>query len=152
MERLILWVLFIIGIALLFFSLRKPFIKDWILIFLLNSYLSTFIGVLVVEEKMLEYPIRFFGNYFSSSLLYEYLLFPVISIYFYQTTYHSSYLIITLQCVLYTTGLTIIEVLFEKYTDLIEYHTWSYVYTFISTFFLLIFIRLFMQIINKKDN
>lgn len=151
MERIILWALFIIGITLLFFSFRKPVIKDWIIIFLLSAYLSTFFGVLVVEEKMLRYPIRILSKFFDTSLLYEYLLFPVVCIYFYQTTYHSRYISIALQCALYTTALTIIEVLFERYTDLIEYHTWTWMHTFISTFFLMIFVRILMQLINKNE-
>ena len=150
MERIILWALLLVGITLLIFSLRKPFIKDWILIFLLNAYLSTLIGVLVVEENMLEYPIRFLANYFTSSLLYEYLLFPVVCIYLYQKTYHSSFKGIFLYCLLFTTALTVIEVLFERYTDLIEYHTWTWMHTFISTFILMFFIRSIMQLINQK--
>jgi len=151
MERIILWSLLIIGIALLFSSLRKPPIKNWILIFSLSSYFSTFFGVLVVEENMLEYPVRFLSHYFSSSLLYEYLLFPVVCIYFYQTTYRSSYLNIVLQCILYTTVLTIIEIFFERYTELIKYHTWTWKYTYISTFLLIMFIRFLMQLINRKE-
>ncbi|MFC0272852.1 CBO0543 family protein [Metabacillus herbersteinensis] len=150
MERIILWLLLIIGIILLVFSLRKPPIKDWILIFLLASCFSIFLGVLVVEEKMLEYPISFLSEYFGSNLLYEYLLFPVVCIYFYQTTYYSRYLGITLQCVVYTSVLTIIEVLFEKYTDLIEYHTWTWIHTSISIFFLMMFIRIIVQLINRQ--
>jgi hypothetical protein len=152
MERIILWALLLVGITLLIFSLRKPFIKDWILIFLLNAYLSTFIGVLVVEENMLEYPIRFLGNFFTSSLLYEYLLFPVACIYFYQKTYNSSFKGIFLYCLMFTSGLTVIEVLFERYTDLIEYHTWTWKHTFISTFILMFFIRIIMQLINQKES
>ena len=151
MERIILWSLLIIGITLLFSSLRKPPIKNWILIFSLSSCFSTFFGVLVVEEKMLEYPVRFLSNYFSSSLLYEYLLFPVVCIYFYQTTYRSIYLNIVLQCILYTTVLTIIEFFFERYTELIKYHTWTWIYTFISTFLLMMFIRFLMQLISRKE-
>lgn len=151
MERIVLWSLLIFGIALLFYSLRKPQIKDWLLIFLLASFLSTFLGVLVVEEKMLEYPVRFLSNYFSSSLLYEYLLFPVVCIYFYQTTYHSRYLNMVLQCILYTSALTIMEIYFERYTDLIEYHTWTWLHTYISTFFLMMFVRILLQLINKKE-
>jgi hypothetical protein len=151
MERIILWSLLIIGITLLFSSLRKPPIKNWILIFSLSSCFSTFFGVLVVEEKMLEYPVRFLRNYFSSSLLYEYLLFPVVCIYFYQTTYRSRYLNIVLQCILYTTVLTIIEFFFERYTELIKYHTWTWIYTFISTFLLMMFIRFLMQLISRKE-
>ncbi|MDQ1004958.1 hypothetical protein QFZ28_005498 [Neobacillus niacini] len=150
MERIILWALLLVGITLLIFSLRKPFIKDWILIFLLNAYLSTLIGVLVVEENMLEYPIRFLDNYFTSSLLYEYLLFPVVCIYLYQKTYNSSFKGIFLYCLLFTSALTVIEVLLERYTDLIEYHTWTWMHTFISTFILMFFIRSIMQLINQK--
>lgn len=152
MDRIMLWALLLIGITLLIFSLRKPFIKDSLIIFLFNAYLSIFIGVLVVEEKMLEYPIRFLSNYFSSSLLYEYLLFPLVCIFFYQKTYHSSYKSIVLNCLLFTSALTAIEVLFEKYTDLIKYHTWTWLHTFISTFFLMLFIRIIMQLINKKGS
>jgi hypothetical protein len=150
-ERIILWSLLIIGIALLFSSLRKPPIKDWILIFLLTSYFSTILGVLVVEEKMIDYPINFLGEYFSSSILYEMLLLPVVCIYFYQKTYYSRYPDIILKCTLYTSALTIIEVLFERYTDLIKYYTWTWVYTFISLFFLMMFIRILMLLINKKE-
>jgi hypothetical protein len=150
-EKIILWSLLIIGIALLFFSLRKPPIKDWILIFLLTSFFSVFLGVLVVEEKMLEYPISFLSKYFSSSLLYEYLLLPVVCIYFYQATYYSRYPSIILKCALYTSVLTIIEVLLERYTDLIEYHTWTWIHTFISIFFLMMFIRILMQLINRQE-
>jgi hypothetical protein len=150
-EKIILWSLLIIGIALFFFSLRKPPIKDWILIFLLTSFFSIFLGVLVVEEKMIEYPISFLSNYFSSSLLYEYLLLPVVCIYFYQKTYYSRYPDIILRCTLYTSALTIIEVLLERYTDLIEYHTWTWIHTFISIFFLMMFIRILMQLINRQE-
>ncbi|AZV41588.1 hypothetical protein BAOM_0977 [Peribacillus asahii] len=151
MERIILWSMLIIGIALLFFSLRKPPTKDLILIFLLTSFFSTFLGVIVVEEKMLEYPISFLSNYFSSSILYEYLILPVVCIYFYQATYYSRYPSIILKCTLYTAFLTIIEVIFERYTDLIKYHTWTWIHTFISIFFLFMFIRILMQLINKQE-
>ncbi|QGQ45541.1 CBO0543 family protein [Metabacillus sediminilitoris] len=151
MERIILWSLLIIGITLFFYSLRKTPIKDLILIFLLTSYFTIFLGVLVVEEKMIEYPISFLSNYFSSSLLYEYLLLPVVCIYFYQATNYSRYPSIILKCALYTSVLTSIEVLLERYTDLIEYHTWTWIHTFISIFFLMMFIRILMKLINRHD-
>ena len=121
------------------------------MVFLLTSFFSIFIGVLVVEKKMIEYPISFLSNYFSSSILYEYLLLPVVCIYFYQATYYSRYPNIILKCALYTSVLTIIEVFLERYTDLIEYHTWTWIHTFISIFFLMMFIRILMKLINKLD-
>ncbi|WP_254119667.1 CBO0543 family protein [Bacillus sp. FJAT-29790] len=152
MDRIILWALFIIGIVLIIFGLRKPFIKDWILVFLIKAYFSTFIGNLVVENEMLKYPVRFLSEYFKSSILYEYILLPVVCIYFYQTTYHSRFVNIILQCVLYSAALTITEVILEKYTNLIEYLTWTWIHTFLSTFFIMIFVRTLMYLINKRDN
>ncbi|WP_404456724.1 hypothetical protein LG329_15860 [Virgibacillus necropolis] len=141
----------IIGIALLVISLRKPPMKDWILIFLLTSYFSTFFGVIVVEENMLDYPIKLFPHeHFDSHILYEYLILPVVCVYFYQTTYHSGYKGIFLQCLIYTSALTIIEVIFEKYTDLLEYNTWTWIHTFIGVFLLMFFVRFLMKLLIRK--
>lgn len=42
MDRTILWALFIFGIILLIFSLRKPLFKDTILVFLMKAYFHHF--------------------------------------------------------------------------------------------------------------
>jgi hypothetical protein len=151
MDKFILWALFIIGMILLIFSLRKPYIKDTILVFLFKAYFSTFFGVIVVEEKMIEYPVRCLSKYFETSILFEYFLYPIVCVLFYQTSYRSSFSGIILQCALYSGAITIIEVLCEKYTALIKYHTWTWMYSFISVFILSLSVRLLMQLINKKD-
>jgi hypothetical protein len=151
MDRIILWSMFIIGMVLLIFSLRKPLIKDTILVFIMKAYFSSFIGVIVVEEKMVEYPVRFLSKYFDASILFEYFLYPIMCVYFYQTTYHSSYAGIVLQCALYTAALTIIEVLCEKYTDLITYHTWTWMHSFISIFLLSLSVRIIVLLLNKIE-
>ncbi|WP_228485678.1 CBO0543 family protein [Thermaerobacillus caldiproteolyticus] len=158
MDRIILWSFFIIGLALLFFILRKPLIKerkpiikDTILVFLLKAYLSTYIGIFVATEKMIEYPVRFLSKYFETSIIFESFLYPIMCVYFFQTTYHSKFLGIVLQCALYTAALTIIEVLCEKYTDLIKYHTWTWMHSFITIFLLSLFVRMLMQWMNKID-
>jgi hypothetical protein len=151
MDRIILWSMFIIGMVLLIFSLRKPLIKDTILVFIMKAYFSSFIGVIVVEEKMVEYPVRFLSKYFDASILFEYFLYPIMCVYFYQTTYHSSYAGIVLQCALYTAALTVIEVLCEKYTDLITYHTWTWMHSFISIFLLSLFVRIIVLLLNNIE-
>jgi hypothetical protein len=152
MDRILLWALLIIGMVLLFFSLQKPLIKDTVLVFLLKAYFSSFFGVIVVEENLIEYPVRFLDQYFKTSLLFEYFLYPIMCVYFYQTTYHSRLLGIIVQCALYTSALTIIEVLCEKYTSLIHYHTtWTWMYSFISIFLLSFFVRMLMELINKRE-
>ncbi|WP_404452005.1 hypothetical protein LG329_16885 [Virgibacillus necropolis] len=152
MESVILWAFFIIGIALLCYSLKKLPFKEWILVYLLTSYFSIVIGVLVVEENMLYYPVKFLNEHFESNLLFEYLWFPIITIYFYRTTYHSRYFGILLQGVLYISVLTFFEMLFEKYTDIIEYHTWTWMHTFASALFLIIFIRTFVKLYSHLNS
>lgn len=49
---------------------------------------------------------RFFPNYFDTSILFEYLLFPIVCVYFYQTTYHSRFWGIVWQCFLYAGAIT----------------------------------------------
>ena len=149
MERTILWFLLLGGLILLYYGLRKPLTKDTIAVFLMKAYFSTFIGVIVVEEKMLEYPVGFLSGYFDSSILFEYLLYPVVCVYFYRTSYHSTYTGIIIQCALYTAAITIIEVILETYTDLITYHTWTWMYTFISVFLLSLSVRIIMLFVNK---
>ncbi|MBO8177627.1 MAG: hypothetical protein H0Z31_09265 [Bacillus sp. (in: Bacteria)] len=152
MDRILLWCLLIIGIGLFIFSLRKPLLmKNTILIFLMKAYFSSFIGVVVVEEKMVEYPVRFLSKYFDASLLFEYILYPIMCVYFYQTTVHSRFLGIVLQCALYTAGLTIIEVICEKYTDLITYHSWTWMHSYVTIFLLSLTVRLLLQLINKIE-
>ncbi|KKI91743.1 hypothetical protein WQ54_12975 [Bacillus sp. SA1-12] len=150
MEMVILWLLLIIGIVLFLFSFRKPPIKHWVLIYLLASYFSIFLGVIVVEENMLTYPVKFLDQYFSSSILYEYLLFPVVCMYFYQTTYRSKLIGIIGQALLYTAALTVTEFLFERYTDLIEYLSWTWLHTFLSIFFLMLILRFTAHLVNKE--
>jgi len=60
MSKMILWAFVIIGMALLLFRFRKKtLIKDSILVFLLKAYFSTFIGIFVAKEKLIEYPVGF---------------------------------------------------------------------------------------------
>lgn len=146
MDKLILWALLFLGIALLLFSfIRKPLlIKNSLLAFLIQAYFSTFFGVIVVETHTLDYPVRFLPEYFDTSILFEYVLFPVVCVYFYQTSLRSSFLGIVGQSLLYTAAMTVIEVLCEKHTDLIEYYTWKWWYSFVTMFLLTMFVRSIM--------
>ncbi len=89
MELVILRLLFMLGLVLLFFSLRKPPLKEWLLCYLLAAYFGTFLGDLAAKHELISYPVKLFTQ-FQSSVLYEYLLLPLLSIYFYRNTYRSS--------------------------------------------------------------
>lgn len=145
----ILKALFALGVLLLFLNLRNLPILEGLFIFLLTSYIAVILGVIVVEEGMLDYPVTLFKGYFRSSLLFEMLLLPNIFLYFYRTTFHSSPFQIVIQSAIYSSALTIVEYLLERHTLLIEYHTWTWTYTLISMFLFLLLIRSLIAFIRQ---
>ena len=146
-EKTMLWLLALIGVGLFVFSMRKPPIKEWLLFFLLTNYFSSIIGVIVVEEGMLTYPVNLFNRHFDSSLTYEYVLFPVLGVYYYQSTFRSGWTGYFVKAAIYSGIITITEFFLEKYTDLIHYESWTWIYTFLSTLFLLFIIRIIVKYI-----
>ncbi|MGB8001857.1 MAG: CBO0543 family protein [Anaerobacillus sp.] len=151
-EKSLLWGLVLVGLCLFIYSLRKPPIKEWLLFFFLTGYLSSIIGVFVVEEKLLSYPVNLFNRHFDSSLTYEYILFPVLGIYYYQSTYNMNWVSWLWKSVVFSGIITLIEFFLERYTDLIHYEKWTWGYTFVSTCLVLFTIRLVMNYLSKvKD-
>ena len=150
-EKTILWLLVFIGIGLFVYSLRKSPVKEWLLFFLLTGYFSSVIGVIVVEEGLLTYPVNLFNRHFDSSLTYEYVLFPVLGIYYYQSTFRSGWIGYFVKAAIYSAIITIMEFFLEKYTDLIHYENWSWMYTFVSTMLLLVIIRVIIKYLPDVD-
>lgn len=150
-EKAVLWILAGSGICLLLFNLSKSPFKDRLIVFLITSYYSSFLGIMVVGEGMLSYPVNLFNNHFDSSLTYEYILFPLLSIYYYQSSYYATWKGILWQAALYSVGITVIELVLEKYTGFIKYESWKWTYTFVSTFGFFVIVRYLMKFINFKD-
>jgi len=150
MDKIILWGALIIGLVMLLFSLRMVPLKDWLIIFLFTGYISVIAGTIVTEENMISYPVKILENHFVSSLQFEMFTLPIICIYFYHTTYHSTYIGVFLQGLLYTSVLTLLEFLMETYTNVIQYHSWTWMVTFVTVLILIIFVRAFIIFINKK--
>ncbi|MEM5593469.1 hypothetical protein AAHH67_19750 [Niallia circulans] len=51
-EKLLLRVLFVIGIGSFLNLLRKPPLKDWLIIFLLKSYIASILDNLLVKRAI----------------------------------------------------------------------------------------------------
>ncbi|NNU83415.1 hypothetical protein ETC05_05985 [Geobacillus sp. BMUD] len=142
MEWLLLWLLVAIGIGLLLLSFRLLSLREVSISFLLNAYATSFLGTVTAGAGLLEYPIRFFAAYTGNSVIFEYLLYPVVSVYVYATSRRSRGLGVVAQCAGYAAAMTALEVVFERYTDLIEYHGWTWVHSFVAMFLLTLAVRL----------
>ncbi|SFD45205.1 hypothetical protein SAMN05216238_101402 [Lentibacillus persicus] len=147
MEIFLLWLFLISGLVLTGILLTKRPLIQWLLCFFIAAYFASFLGDLVAKAGMLTYPVKLFPQ-LQSSVLYEYLLLPLICVRHVQITYQSSFLKWCLYAFFYSGVVTIVEVLLEKYTALVHFINWNWLYSLISVMFFIVGIRLLMWLIN----
>ncbi|WP_425541874.1 CBO0543 family protein [Bacillus carboniphilus] len=105
------------------------------LAFSFQQCITWFLGLLVVELNLIEYPVRELAKVNRTSFLFEFIQYPIVSS-FYCIYYPLNR---TLRVrILYTstfcTALVIPEILFEKYTDLISYVHWEWYVSWLSIY------------------
>jgi hypothetical protein len=127
----------ILSIALAIFLLWKfvPMGKiiDAHVSFLFMQVQTWIYGAIVVENRLIEYPVRFLYYAYRVSLVFEYFIFPTISVLF-NLYFPSRKGIIhkILYIITYPTVITIFEVILEKYTDVITYLHWSWYWSWLT--------------------
>lgn len=111
--------------------------------------------MVAVTNKWIEYPVRLLPKVYRISVIYDYLLFPLTSFWYNQTTYSSKLKGIILQTLLiFSLPLTVLEYWIERKTNLVNYKTWTCFHTYTSLSLIFLFIRSFMSLIRRlaKDN
>ncbi|WP_207644284.1 CBO0543 family protein [Desulfolucanica intricata] len=139
LEYTIMLVSMMINLLLLIFAVNWRYFRDWIVIYLFKALLDMIAGSLVIEMKLIEYPVRLLPNYFQTSLFFELCAFPTLCILYNQVTKERGLWPIIYYAVLFSAGMTLVEYPLELYTDLIEYINWSWfttLYTLTGTFLL----------------
>jgi hypothetical protein len=136
----------IIMLILLWRFVPKAKIRQAHVAYLIMQVFTWSLGFLVVEFKMIEYPIRFFDYASRTSFTYEFFVFPAICVLF-NVHYPeaSSLLKKGLYYLSYLVAITSFEVGVEKYTRLISYLNWDWYWTFISTWLVLFLSRKYMK-------
>lgn len=148
-EKNILRVLLALGIGTFFNLVRKPPIKDSLLIFLMKSYIATILDNLLVKKGYLKYPVNLFKS-FDISVLFSYLIFPISCIYYNQVTRNSGIIGIIFKSILFSAPSTAAESWLEKNTKLIKYKkSWTSLHSFVSIVATFIFVRLLMGLVRK---
>lgn len=148
----LLYILYACTIISLVYIPRNKLIEASI-IFLFQQSITWGLGIIIVGLHLVEYPVRELAKVNGTSFLYEFLLYPVISIFFClyypkTSTKWKRFIYIFVFC----TGLTVLEVLFEKYTHLIKYIHWKWYYTWISDFGTLFLVWIFYKWYFKLNN
>jgi hypothetical protein len=151
MEKSTLKALFILGILSFFQLLRKPPVKDWLLIFFLKSYLASILDTLLVKKGYLKYPVSLF-KVFDISVIFSYLIFPVSCIYFNQATKNSGPFSTLFKLFLFSAPSALVEDWLEKNTKLIRYKkNWTSLHSFFSIAATFLVVKFLMAGIRKLE-
>lgn len=139
-DILFLLVAWFISIVMLILFIPKNKVRQAQLVFLFHQATTMLIGILVADYGLIEYPVRLFMNTTNSNFSFEYFIYPSISAIF-NVNYpdRKSPWKQFLYYFYFCTVMTIIEVLFENYTNILKYIHWTWYITWI-TLFLTLFI------------
>lgn len=115
------------------FLIPKNKIRLAVVAFLFKQVITFFSGLLVVELGYLEYPVRLFASVNRTSFTFEYYAFPVLCAAFNVWYPRNQNILIQLgYYVMFSSVLTIIEVIIENNTDLIKYIHWEWYITWVT--------------------
>lgn len=121
-------------------------------VFLFIQFPTWLLGLVAVESRLLEYPVHELSRANSTSFVFEYLILPIYCIHFNaRYPHYATSLIKALYYLGASLALTGIEVLVEKYTDILEYTGWHWYITFFSVLFLLWLSRIMTLWFFKKS-
>lgn len=152
-DTLLIFLGWIITIALLIFFVPKKKIRQAIVVFMFKQMITWFIGLLVVELRLLEYPVRSFAYATKTSFDFEYFVYPAFSVLFnLHYPEGKSFAKRFLHFIYYCSALTAVEVVVEKYTDILKYTHWSWYTTFITFFITFFMSRQFYKWFFKLEN
>ncbi|WP_175639055.1 CBO0543 family protein [Metabacillus schmidteae] len=151
-EKNTLRLLLVFGIMMLLNLMRKPPTKDWMLVFLFKGYIASILDKLAVTKGKIVYPINLF-KWFDISFIFDYLLFPVVCVYYNQATKTSNIFGIIAKSFLFSVPMSLVEYYFETRTSLIKFKKgWNIYLSFISLTLTFIFSRTYIALVRKADN
>lgn len=153
MSKIFLRGFLLLGISLLPFAFNKKPIKDWIIVYALTALFSTLLDYLLVEKKLLSYPVRLFPKQFKFHIVFDLLLCPVVNVFYNRLTYSDKSIFkIIGKLFMFTIPQLSIEVLTGKYLNMVKWHKWwKWYHTFISMNAKYFLIRMFMGMIRKTE-
>jgi hypothetical protein len=135
LERALLIAAWAITTAVLILFVPKDQIREAFVIFAFKQILTWVLGLSVAELGLLEYPVREFANATKTSFCFEFYVYPsvcvIFNLYFPEG---KKKLIKVMHYVYYCSLITVIEVLIERYTNIIDYVHWHWSITWISLF------------------
>jgi hypothetical protein len=156
-EIIILLIAWILTIVMLILFVPKNRIREAIVIFFFKHTITWLVGLTVVQLKLIEYPVREFSYASKASFSFEYFIDPALCVIFNLYYPEGKSPIKQLMYYFYfITPMTVLELVCEKYTNIIKYIHWTWYITFITlmvhAYISRMFYRWFFRVkTNKKS-
>ncbi|MCD8509917.1 MAG: hypothetical protein LRY73_08660 [Bacillus sp. (in: Bacteria)] len=151
-EKRALWVLLITGIVLLPFSLSGKNYKKWLIAFLLNAYNNTFVAPVLAHKNYLSYPVRFLPRIYKSSIIYDYCLCSLVTVWYCKSTLGDNWIKALVKVWWFVIPQVVAEGWLEKNTKLIKYgHGWNWVTSLVTIASAKYAIRAFLVLMDKYE-
>ena len=141
----------ILMIVLLFAFIPKSKIREAHVAYLFTQIVTWPIGLIVADFILIEYPIRLFSYANKAHFIFEFFLFPCICTLFvinYPEKKNAFVRFMYYFC--FCTTLSIIEVIQERFTDVLEYKQWTWYVTWITMFITFYMVRKYNKWFFKK--
>lgn len=152
-EQVILLASWIILIIALFIFIPKDKIRHALLTFHVMQVLTWLFGLVVVEMRLIKYPVRMFAFASKTSFLFEFFAYPAICAIFNIHFPNKKNKVIQFgYYALYATIMTAFEKTLEVNTNLIVYLHWSWYWTWITLFITLFLSRAYYKWFFRKIN
>jgi hypothetical protein len=141
MLRLEYWIIlsaWVISALLVALCISKDKIRDALIIFLFKQMLTWILGFIVVQYRLLEYPVREFAYAARNSFSFEYFIYPSVCVVF-NLMFPKTKSQAVLWYLFFPSWMSALEFTLERYTQVIHYIRWEWYYTWISlliTFYL----------------
>jgi hypothetical protein len=141
----------IIAVGLLIYGVPKSKLREASLSLLFMQSFTWVTSGIVVELKLISYPVRFFSYAFRTNFAFEYIIFPIVSVLFnLYFPRNGTVLKKLLYSITFPSVLIIGEIIVEKYTDNIRYINWNWFYSWSSMWGSLLLAYFFYRWFFKK--
>lgn len=152
-DKTFLWAVFIINLIILpLIVFRKPPIKDWLLVYLYNAVTNGIADRILSYYKIVKYPVRFLPKLFKGHILFDYLIYPTLTVLYNQITMKDRPFAIFYKVFYFTTPMFLIEYWAVRKTGLIKWNKgWEWYHTFISVCIKSLITRSFIGVVRVID-
>jgi len=146
LDKLILYFAWIISIISFWKFIPREKRRNAQVAFMFKQFIACLLGLAVANFGLIEYPVRLFPAVNGSSIIFEFLVYPVICALF-NVHYpeKKDKIIKFLYYFILCTVLTVIELILENYTQLIKYIHWTGYFTWSSVLITLYISRLYYR-------